>query len=396
MVFKKNLNPPIGENVQLSLTSEVIRAIRLPLTLMVVYIHSFGEPKVVDTMAMNYLHLSLFDVYNLIRVAISQAVAHCAVPVFYIISGYLFYQKLHVWNVEIWSKKMKSRMKTIIVPYFSWNTLMIVYLVAMLVVDCILHDTPWSSIVEWFSANGWWHLYWDCYVWNLDRINVIGLPMPASAPILVPFWFMRDLIIVLAITPCIYWSIKRCKNLLVLLLIGCYVSGVWIPLSTPCIDAVLFFSIGGSIAISNKDLMVLMSKCKIVSFIFSGLLLPFMIFYNGHNTDVGNIIYPFFVLAMCGTMINIVAIAEKKVQLSILKKYSDTTFFVFASHVFLLKYVKSVVHFITDKLSFGILCDIIEYVITPLFTVCFCIIACRLVQRCLPRTALMLGCNLKK
>ena len=150
---------------------------------MVVYIHSFGEPKVIDTFSIDYLHPSLFDVYNLIRVAITQVITHCAVPIFYIISGYLFYQKLSIWNFEVWKQKMKKRIKTVGLPYIVWITIMIIYNVAMLTAGCLLHGKPWSRIIEWFSSHGWWHLFWDCHIWNLDRLNLIGLPMPASAHI---------------------------------------------------------------------------------------------------------------------------------------------------------------------------------------------------------------------
>lgn len=114
MIRDKHLFPLIvGKKTQSSLSSEVIKAIRLPLALMVVYIHNFGEPKVVDTLSIDYLHLSLFDVYNLIRVAITQVITHCAVPIFYIISGYLFYQRLQKWDTGIWKQKMKNRVKTV-------------------------------------------------------------------------------------------------------------------------------------------------------------------------------------------------------------------------------------------------------------------------------------------
>lgn len=385
--------PPIGggKNSQSRLTSDVIKAIRLPLALMVVYIHSFGEPKVIDTFSIDYLHLSLFDVYNLIRVAITQVITHCAVPIFYIISGYLFYQKLSIWNLEVWKQKMKKRIKTVGLPYVVWITIMIIYTVAMLTAGCLLHGKPWSRIVEWFSTNGWWHLYLDCHVWNIDRLNLVGLPMPASSPILTPFWFMRDLIIVLAITPIIYWAIKKLNFLFVLLSAASYITGVWIPLSAPCVDAVLFFSIGGYIAIEKNDLVSWMRKFKVISYILSIVLLPFMIYYNGHNTDVGNVIYPFYVLAMCGAVLNLIAAIEKRSNLILFKKYSDTTFFIFASHVFLLTYVRSVLHLVTGRV--GVLGDIIEYLITPVMTVAICIVICRIIQKRYPRLATVLGCR---
>lgn len=392
MTLNKYMYPPIGgdEISKSSVTSDVIKAIRLPLALMVVYIHSFGEPRVIDTFSIDYLHPSLFDVYNLIRVAITQVITHCAVHIFYIISGYLFYQKLSIWNFEVWKQKMKKRIKTVGLPYIVWITIRIIYTVALLTAGCLLHGKPWSRIIEWFSSNGWWHLFWDCHIWNLDRLNLVGLPMPARGPILVPFWFMRDLIIVLVITPMIYWAIKKLKFLFVILLAASYITGVWIPLSAPRIDAVLFFSIGGYITIGKIDLVSCMSKFKVISYILSIVLLPFMIFFNGHNTDVGNVIYPFYVFSMCGAVMNLITAMERRYSLILFKKYSDTTFFIFAAHAFLLRYVRGVLHLLTGRVSvFG---DIIEYLITPIMTVAICIVICRIIQK-RPRFATMLGCR---
>lgn len=345
----------------------------------------------VDTMSMNYLHLSLFDVYNLIRVAITQVITHCAVPIFYIISGYLFYQKLEIWDVEVYRQKIKKRINTVGIPYLVWISIMILYTVAALAAGCLLHGKPWSRILDWFSSNGWWHLYWDCHVWNVDRLNLIGLPMPASSPVLIPFWFMRDLIIVLAITPVIFWAIKKLKSVFVMLLLASYVSGVWIPLAAPCVDAVLFFSIGGYIAIENKDFVEWMGKFRLLSYTLSAVLLPFMIYYNGHNTEMGNILYPFFILAMCGTTINVISFCVRQNKLGICRKYNDATFFVFASHIFLLPYISWAVKLVTKHL--GTLGDIVAYLIIPIITLILCIIFCRIIKTTTPRIANVLGCR---
>lgn len=116
-----------------------------------------------------------------------------------------------------------------------------------------------------------------------------------------------------------------------------------------------------------------------------------MIFFNGHNTDVGNVIYPFYVFSMCGAVMNLISEMERRYSLILFKKYSDTTFFIFAAHAFLLRYVRGVLHLLTGRVSvFG---DIIEYLITPIMTVAICIVICRIIQKRFPRFATMLGCR---
>ena len=59
--------------------------------------------------------------YNIVQVLFSQGICRVAVPMFYFISGYLFYNELKEWNWEVYGRKLKSRVSTILIPYCIWN-----------------------------------------------------------------------------------------------------------------------------------------------------------------------------------------------------------------------------------------------------------------------------------
>ena len=141
--------------------------LRFPLIAGVVFIHSFGIP--FDYEALDFLNLSGIDCYNLFRVSISKVLAHVCVPTFYFISGYLFFKGLETWDVEKYKQKLKRRVKTLLVPFLIWNTISILYAIK----GKLLHG-EWSNISLFFEDNGYAHLYYDCQMWNLDRINWVG------------------------------------------------------------------------------------------------------------------------------------------------------------------------------------------------------------------------------
>lgn len=256
---------------------------------------------------------------------------------------------------------------------------------------CLINGKPWFGIAEWFANNGWGHLYWDCNTWNLDRTNILGWHTPSSAPYLLPFWFMRDLMVVLIFTPAIHWCIKHLKLYYLLLLLVCYTMGIWLPIPGFSSLTTLFFSIGAYLMINKMDLVATCSKYRYVFYLVTLILFPFMVYYDGHNTEIGDRIYPYFVLAMCGTIINLISFLDSKNKMTWSKTYSDTTFFIFASHMFLLAYTSKVVHKLVAFMED--LGDIVAYILVPFVIVAICIVLCRIAQRYFPKTSKVIGCR---
>ena len=105
-------------------TSNIISFLRFPLTVMVVLIHCFGagECRIGD---IQWDAFSAWNAYDIIRVTMKHVICQIAVPAFFLMSGYLFFQKLQdKWDWSIWKRKIRSRVFTLLIPYLVWNVLL--------------------------------------------------------------------------------------------------------------------------------------------------------------------------------------------------------------------------------------------------------------------------------
>jgi peptidoglycan/LPS O-acetylase OafA/YrhL len=102
------------------LQSNTIDWLRFPLAIAVVFIHI--NP-VVDMQGVDYFHFSGMDIYTVAGALISRVLAHVAVPCFFMFSGFLFFYKVRGWNRNIYRNKIKSRLKTLVLPFLLWNVI---------------------------------------------------------------------------------------------------------------------------------------------------------------------------------------------------------------------------------------------------------------------------------
>lgn len=189
-------------SINSNLQYKVFDWLRYPLIIGVVFIHCFG--KEFDYDSINLMDLTPIDFYNLFRVSVSHVATHVCVPLFFIISGYLFFTKLNTWNTIVYLTKIKRRAKTLLVPFLIWNT------IAVLISAFIsFRQGGLIGIQEFFSDNGYWHLYWDSHVWNIDRTNWWGEQYMSTSPHLVPLWYLRDLMMVMIFSPLLFFFVVK-------------------------------------------------------------------------------------------------------------------------------------------------------------------------------------------
>ena len=120
-----------------------------------------------------------------------------AVPVFFIISGYLFFQNITEFKKEAYSSKVKSRIRTLLIPYLLWNFI-------ALTENLIKHLPVLSSVFP------------NIHKQIIDINFFIGAfwVMPnGGCPILYPFWYIRDLMVNNNITSYILYG-KETKGVL--------------------------------------------------------------------------------------------------------------------------------------------------------------------------------------
>lgn len=307
-----------------------------------------------------------------------MVLCHCAVPTFFLISGWLFFQKLQVWNWAVWKTKMNKRLHTLVIPYFLWISIYILWILSLKVGGVIFHGKPLTGIVEWITDNGGLRMYWDSHD--------IGT---GYTPVLVPFWFIRDLMISVILSPVICFIIKKTKGWIILIITIAYVLGM--PMGWHGFSVCYWFWIGSWLAIYNLDLVSTFRKLSKYGYLTFIILLVPTILYQGLETTIGRKIYPLYIMSAVITVVSIASFMIDKKMSKCIMSLSSTTFLIFAFHFFIVGKVGNVMSVVFSPL--GVLGSISAYVITPIVTIIFCILLCRVMQKYLPKTAMFIGCR---
>ncbi|MDE6292589.1 MAG: acyltransferase, partial [Bacilli bacterium] len=92
--------------------SDIIFNSRFPLMVMVVLIHA------------KLSHHQKFEIYNFLEFTISDYLCRVAVPIFYVVSGYLFFVKSNL-SFRSLKLKLKRRVHSILIPYLLWNAIVL-------------------------------------------------------------------------------------------------------------------------------------------------------------------------------------------------------------------------------------------------------------------------------
>lgn len=303
--------------------------LRFPLIILVVYIHYYGD-SIASSTGTDTIGIQFYDS---LRNMMCHVVSRSAVPIFFLISGYYFFYG-KAFTLEAYKQKIKKRVRTLLVPYILWNTLLILVTLARKIAAVMLKGKPLSSITDYFSQHGWLDMYWSCNSLGTHTDWLGNVIHPSGwAPILVPMWFLRSLIIVSLLSPLIYWFIKKCGKVYLTVLLFAYLSHIWIYVPGSNISAFLYFSIGAFFAIKGLNIIETFQKVRIPIYIAYLLLLFPLIYFDGPNTLVGNYLYPFFVILGVVTYINLATYAMKRGWIKLHKSLSQSAFFIYGLHM---------------------------------------------------------------
>lgn len=169
--------------------SDKLRVLSLISIIFVLYIHSRFQPN--EIMGMVY--------YDKIQLFTSEMIGRCAVPLFYLISGYLFFMKVPD-GVKSIGRKIRKRIKSLLIPYFIGCVFFVIFysFVALL---------PWTSnLIN--SSSSIMPLFQKPYSIILISIFYDG---GTGYPCAFQLWFLRDLILIVATSPLWYLCLKHLK-----------------------------------------------------------------------------------------------------------------------------------------------------------------------------------------
>ena len=324
--------------------SESIYMLRFPLAILVVFVHGFGAE--INITELHAGGLTGLAVYDYIRLFFSVVISRSAVPVFFIISGYLLFLKVEKYDKAIYISKLRKRLHGLVIPYVSWILLFVLWILMFKLGGILLYDKPWMGIVDYFKENGYLHMFWDSSVWG-ERETWLGVKAHNSGPVLLPFWYMRDLIMMVIFSPVCYWLIKNIKLVFIAFLFTIYVLDIRISyMSESFVDASLFFSLGAYFAIMKQDFTDVLWKWR-YAIVPLAVILMAMQTYTGSamGDSISRMIHPWLVIIQSAALI-IVASAMCRHQglYRWNKKLAGTSFFIYALHPFLLFHVIAIIN----------------------------------------------------
>jgi peptidoglycan/LPS O-acetylase OafA/YrhL len=224
--------------------STKIRVVGFLLIILVVYIHSGN----LDTRVAGVSNPSLQHSYaQFVQVFVADGIARVAVPLFFAISGFLFFDN---WSPSTrqYVIKIRRRVRTIAVPYLFWSA-------AWMLVLYILQSFSWSQ--AFFG----------------DPEHVIrAKTFPQLAYTLVfnpiPFqlWFLRHAFALFLISPVIYFLVRAFGSLLVIVAVILWCAAYMFAFpgvgDRAPLNSLLFFVFGSYLAISRPFDLEAEAPCK--------------------------------------------------------------------------------------------------------------------------------------
>lgn len=325
--------------------------------IMVVFLHSYNL--VINLTSGTVILRQGYSTF--IQNFISQGIARVAVPLFFLISGYLFFLNSR-GELNEFILKFNKRLKTIVIPYLFWSIFCLLFFL-------LLQSIPQLAI---FFTN---KLIVDYTVSELIATVFIN-PIPYQ------LWFLRDLMILVILSPFLFCLIKKFNySVLLIFMVAWFLDFDFICISS---ESLLFFAFGAYISIFKKEILeIKFSKKGLIYTLIWGLMLFFrnaLVQYNYDNS------YLLLILHKISILIGIVAIwsfydiwvKNRDLTKSTLYAFSNYSFFIFVFHEPMLSFLKKILFYVTNKNE---LMSLLIYIIAPLITIVM---------------SLLIGCYLKR
>ncbi len=201
--------------------SRLIDAIRFPLLLMVVFSHCViirqNTPISFEMSADNLFHFSeLFF----------RSIGAISVAGFALISGYFFFLK-EDFTLTFYKKSILKRKNSLLYPYILWNTIAFLLLWAKITIAQKVGFTAGVNPVELSLVK------------DYPLIKLFLLPIDG------PLWYIRDLIVIVLVSPFIGLLLRYLQKYSILLFIAVYLIPINLGLGN---HIVFFFCVGAYLA----------------------------------------------------------------------------------------------------------------------------------------------------
>ena len=312
---------------------------------MVVFIHShnIGDVSMAGNAVLENGYSSFFQDF------ISYGISLTAVPLFFLISGYLFYFNFKGTKKEFITK-FKKRFKSLTIPYLFWSTgVVLLFFVLQLIPG--FQSVFGSKLIIDYSFN--------------ELLTKLFLnPIPFQ------LWFLRDLILLVVLSPIIYWLIRLTGFYFIIILFITWVFNFDYVIFEN--RSILFFSLGAILSINKTNLLLIdfSRYYRLYSFLWFALVLikTILLFNEYQDVLIMNI------LQISSILFGVLSIwslydfffKDKDLTNSKFYKYSSFSFFIFVFHVPIFSIIRRGLFIFLGKSEFS---SLIIYMAVPFITI---------------------------
>ena len=241
------------------LLSKTISYLRFPLTIGVVFIH-FNLSNGLGIRGVLY-GLNNPEWYYCIIHLVSDVLSRIGVPLFFLISGFLFFYRKG-FDGNIYKQKLKTRAKTLLVPFLLWNVIAIIWYLKCFIPGLSSFYRPVEIQISFTRILSTFF----CNTGNNGIIITAASSGPALGvyPIDVPLWYVRDLMVMIILTPILYFLIDKVKQWFIVIIgLLWFTSTIYLPKDNLIylylemfITAAFFFSWGAFYSINKKNFVL--------------------------------------------------------------------------------------------------------------------------------------------
>lgn len=315
-VLTEKVKPLVSEE-----TSKRITSLRFLLIVFVVFIHNYYSS---DTIAEavekggSVVLLNENSIVYWLKLFISKGITRCAVPLFFIFSAFL--QSI---KNDDYSKLLKKKSKSLLLPYFIWTLIYGFYFAGLKIIVLKIAPqfigNPENTALTWTKME-WFHKFFG-YEFKPDG----SFELPGFA---YQFWFIRDLIILVIVSPVLNFFVKKIPFLFLCVISILYFCSVQIYFVEN--QALFYYSLGLLWGNYRINVFEKIDKINWLEIIF--LFLTTFIISN-LNKKYGSILHQCYVFFASIMLLKFSKnLTQRENLYNVLKYLSGFSFFLFAIH----------------------------------------------------------------
>lgn len=277
---------------------------------------------------------------------VSTVIAACAVPIFFFFSGYLFFFKIDNLSTEIYKKKLKSRIRTLLIPYLFWTLFGVV-------VYGILANLPYTRQI---FGNGNFE-----FSWRYIGEQITGLKLVDGEHIYqmgYHLWFLRDLLLMVIISPLFYIAVRNRRIAMSVFFVILWCAGPVLCNIEINTTGIVFFGLGACYGVNKINFIENFSQISAISYI----LYPCLVFADWAMLRRDSLytlpevwsgmLHATMILTALPFWCNVTAVMVKKNMIGNVDWLASASFFVYLIHIpFILPQVKKILYHLVNPQS---------------------------------------------